>query len=1117
MMKCPLFLRISCIFLLCMYSLHAQTGTTGAINGTIQDQTGAVVPGATVLLRSVGTGATQTVKSSASGAYRFDLIPPGDYILLVNQAGFAKLESKVTVINAQVLGADLKLTVGSEMQTIDVESVSTSLQTENGNVSTNVSHTQIDEVPNSGNNMTYVTRITPGMGTGFGVSGSTTLYTVDGMLNNDPYNNSNNSGASNLMLGINDVEEATVTGNGYSGQFGGLVGAQVSFVTKSGSNRMHGDAAWFWTGRSLVANNWFNNLHNTPRPFENANEWSASIGGPAIKDRLFFYVDTEGLRAVLPSASAGVLLPSPNLQAYTLSNLAAKGLSNSIPYYKNMFAIYNAAATAHNAVLGNPTAVNTKTNPTATSTGCPSAPYLNGTDSAALGTAPGACTVFYQGAATNFANEWLMIARADAVLGPRDRGFIRYEHDTGSQPTTTDQISPLFSAISIQPQHSGQATETHNFGTRAVNNLIVSGLWYGALFGPSNLPATLALYPAQMSFGDSSLTGLGGTNAQFPTGRNITTIQLQDDVAIDVGNHTIKLGGRGYWIKENDYYFTAGTIPLQTVSTLGAFINGGSDGSNTTTFAQSFVTKPNHPIMYGQFGFYGEDDWKARRDFNMTFALRIEHQGNVQCLDSCLTLPLQPFPSLTHNAALPYNQALAFNQKNVLPGLQGVEWQPRVGFAYNPPILHETLVVRGGAGIFFDGLPGNIVESIVKNSPVKNTFKPSGDNIASTETSNLFNDAAALNTAFSNSIVNGGTVASVKASLPAALQKFFTPPGLYGPQNNFKIYQIYKWNLEVQKSFDNGRTTLSVNYLGNHGIHKPFTNAGLNAYSTTIAGLPATAPDSRFGQVNYIASEGMSNYNGVITTFTQHFRGGSLFTAGYTYGKSMDTTTTGLSSTTTGTTDITSSVDPYNPTGRYAPASSDIRNYLTLNYVYKVPFKNAFYGGWQIAGAAFLYSGLPFTVTDSTATGKISGSGGAGGFYGGTLIADYNYSGEAACSRPNANPCLTVAQFPLGANGLNTSSVSSSGPRNAFRGPDYISTDLSIMKSIPVHFEGGTFSFGAQAYNVLNHPNFKVPTSSVTSSSFGTIGATVNPSGLFSGVSGDDSPRIVQIKTKLTF
>lgn len=1086
------------ISLLGLTPAFAQTSTTGAVAGLVTDQTGAVVPGALVVLSNVATGAVQQARTSGSGDYRFDLIPPGNYVISVTQAGFARLESHVTVANATVLGADLKLQLGTSSEMISVDAVASTLQTENGNVATNVNQTQIEEVPNSGNNMTYVTRITPGMGTGFGVSGSTTLYTVDGMRNNDPYNNAGNSGASNLMMGINNVQEATVTGNGYSGQFGGLVGAQVSFVSKSGSNRVHGDASWFWTGRSLVANNWFNNYSGTPRPFENANMWSASIGGPAVKDRLFFYVDTEGLRAVLPSASTQVLVPSPNLQAYTLKTLQNNGLNNSVPFYQNMFAIYNKAAQAHNAQPVN---------------GCPAA-SLSQADVTALGNAPGACVLSFQGAATNFANEWLLISRVDANIGIHDKGFIRYEHDTGSQPTTTDQINPLFSAISIQPQHSGQLNETHTFGSRVVNNAILSGMWYGALFGPSNLNATLALFPAQTSFSDGSLTGLGGTNSSFPTGRNVTTIQLQDDVAIDAGNHTIKFGGIGFVVKENDHYFTAGTIPLEAVATLGAFIHGGVDSTGSTTLTQSFVTKPNHPIMFGQLGFYAEDDWKARRDFSMSFALRLEHQNNVQCLDNCLTLPLQPFPTLTHSAATPYNQALVFNQKNVLPGLQSLEWQPRVGFAYNPSLFKETMVVRGGAGIFFDGLPGNIVESIVKNSPVKNTFKPSGDNLAFSETSNLFNDAAALNTAFSNSITNGGTVASVKASLPTALQKFFTPPGLYGPQNNFKLYQIYKWNLEVQKSFNNGMTTLSVNYMGNHGIHKPYTNAGYNAYSTKIAGLPTTAPDPRFGQVNYIASEGMSNYNGVVTTFMQRFRGGGLFTAGYTYGKSMDTITTGLSSTTTGsssTGDIASSLDPYNPLSKYAPASSDIRNYLTLNYVYKVPFKNPFYGGWQVSGAAFLYSGLPFSVFDSSTTSGISGSAASGGFYGGTVLAGYDYSGEKACSRPYT-PCLASSQFS------SITNISSTGPRNGFRGPDYISTDIAITKTIPIHFEGGEFSFGAQAFNVLNHPNFSRPVLSATSNKFfGQITSAVNPSGVFSGVGGDDSPRIIQLKTKLTF
>lgn len=1104
-------LALCAAFVVSLQMLPAQTSTTGAVTGVVTDPSGAVVSGADVILINPATGEKQKTTTNASGVYRLDLLQPGNYSLTVDQPGFARLDAHVTISNAQVLGENLKLAMGSNTQVVTVQATEAQLQSENGDVSNNVTQTQIEEVPNSGNNMTYVTRITPGMGTsgGFGVEGSTTLYTVDGMMNNDPYNNAGNSGASNLMLGDSEVQEATVTGNGYSGQYGGLAGAQVSFVTKSGTNRIHGAANYYWTGRSLVANNWFNNLHGTPRPFENANQWSADIGGPAIKDRLFWYLDTEGLRAILPSASTLVLVPSPNLQAVTLANLAKNGLSASVPYYNNIFSLYNQAAKAHNTQPGNGNG---------NLTGCPST--LTAGELSTLGGSPGACTDYFEGSATNYANEWLLTTRVDFSLGANDHGFARSETDEGAQPTYTDQINPIFNDISIQPQHSGQVNETHTFGSRAVNNIVLSGLWYGAMFGPSNVPATTAVFPAQLSLNDSTLYTLGGEDATFPEGRNVTTLQLQDDALVNAGNHTIKFGGRVYIVKENDHYFTSGTIPSEVASTLGAFINGGSDpnvASETTQFTQSFVPKPNHPIMLSQLAFYGEDDWKASRTFTLTAALRLDHQGNVRCLDHCLTLPLNPFPEMTHDATIPYDKALAFDQENVLPGLQALEWQPRVGYAYNPNILHQSLVIRGGAGIFFDGLPGNIVETIVKNPPTKNTFTVSGDNLANTQTSsNLYADAVAYNQAYTAGIANGGTVASIKASLPASQQSHFSPPALYGPENNFKIYQIVKWNLEVQKSFGTG-TTLSVNYLANYGFNKPFTNAGLNAYSTSIAGLPTSAPDARFGKVYYIEAGGRSNYSGLITTFTQHFKNGDMFTAGYTYSKSLDTLTTAINSTTTGTTDIASAVDPYHPDARYGPASADIRNFLQLDYVYNLPFHNHFYGGWQVAGAAFLYSGLPFTVIDTAATNSISGSSATGGNYGGSLIPNYNYSGEASCSRPN-QACLLASQFPkVGTTAYSTGSVDSTGPRNGFRGPDYIDTDISLMKTIPVHFENGRFSFGAQAYNVLNHPNFSRPSATLNSSTFGKITSTLNPSGIFSGVGGDDSPRILQIKGTLRF
>lgn len=1135
----------------------AQTTTTGAIGGLLSDPTGAIVPGAVVTLRNDATGAVQTTKSSSSGAYRFDLVPPGRYTLEVNEAGFAKDLTRVTVSNSQVLAANLKLTVGSDQQTVEVTAEGTLLQAENGNVATTKSSIEVAEVPNSGNNLGFETKITAGFNTGFGVVGNT-MYQIDGENMNDPYNNATDSGASNLLLGLDDIQETTVTANGYSGQFGGLVGPSVSYVSKSGGNRVHGNATWFWTGRSLVANSFAHKENGppfTPRSFENANQWAAQIDGPLTiphvfdgHDRLFFLADAEGLRAILPATASIIAVPSPNLEAYTLKTLAAEGLSASIPYYQNMFNLYNAAATAHNAQPGDQ-----NFSGTAASTGCGT---LNATDAAALGTAPGACTDYYSSTATTYANEALEIFRVDAVLGAKDKAFIRYEHDNGAQPTYTDPINPIFNAISIQPQDNGQFNETHTFGTRAVNNFILGTLIYFAKFGPANEAASLAAFPATLSLNDGSLGTLGGEDYEFPTGRNDSTVQVQDDFALNEGAHTLKFGGKAFYVKENDFYFTAGTVPNEVVGDMSAFINGGFDPSTGTTaatgvtsykqataFTQAFPLKSNYPVGVDQWAVYAEDDWKASHSLSITAALRLEHQGNIKCLVNCITQLATPFFSLNHSISVPYNQAFSFNQRDVLPGLQEVELEPRFGFAYNPAILGGSFVIRGGYGIFYDGLPGNVLDSLAKNAPTKNTFTNiTNDHLANTEVSNLFNDASALNTAFTNGVTSGGSAVSIKASLPTAIQPFFTPPTLYTSQPNFKMYNVQKWNLEIQKSFGKN-TVVSVNYLGNRGTHKPVANGGLNAFSggatgETVLGLPAGTPvagstplpiDPKFGVVDYYQSEGSNDYNGVIVTATQKLNQGGIITAGYTYGKILDTGAGGFltaSSTATGTTDIGGPVDPYNLGRGYGPAATDERHNLVLDYVYRLPFKNPFYGGWEVSGAAYAYSGLPFTVIDTATTTSINSY--ANGAYGDSLLATYLGGKEATCGygkqvclqgTKSATPQFSSSIYGPSATGAQklTTSVDTNGLRNAWRGPMYISTDFNITKSIPLRWEGGRFEASAQAFNVLNHLNFAKPTGSLSSGSFATVTTTLNPTGIFSGVGGDDSPRILQLKAKIVF
>ena len=154
----------------------------------------------------------------------------------------------------------------------------------------------------------------------------------------DPYFNINNSGAVNLTLGSNEVQEATVVTNPYSAPYGQLSGAQVTLVTKSGTNAFHGNAQWCWNGRYMNANDWFSNATQAERPFSNANQWAASIGGPVIKDHTWFFVDTEGLRFVLPNVYT-VRVPTPDFAAAVLANIQANQ-PNELPAYQNIMDIY---------------------------------------------------------------------------------------------------------------------------------------------------------------------------------------------------------------------------------------------------------------------------------------------------------------------------------------------------------------------------------------------------------------------------------------------------------------------------------------------------------------------------------------------------------------------------------------------------------------------------------------------------------------------------------------------------------------------------------------------------------------------------------------------------------
>ncbi|MGA9887524.1 MAG: carboxypeptidase regulatory-like domain-containing protein, partial [Candidatus Acidiferrales bacterium] len=430
--------------------VSAQSVVTGGLTGIVTDSTGSVIVGATVNLKNQATSEVLTATTGSTGAYQFTLLKPGVYVVSVSQSGFKQVSETVEVLLGQTAVASVKLEVGATTETVTVTEQGALLQTEDANISSNFDTNQIQNVPNPGGDITYVAQSAPGItmnsSTGggygnfsaFGLPGTSNLFTVNGNDYNDAFLNLNNSGSSNLLLGGNELQEVAVVSNGYTGQYGRQAGAQIDYSTKSGSNAFHGDAVYNWTGRALTANDPLNKAHElaaglpNARPFENNNQWAASIGGPIKKDKAYFFVNTEGIRYIF-GAIQNVSVPTPAFQNFVMGNVPSDAATQA--FYANVFKLYNSAPGVANAT------------PNADS--CPGF-------ATAPGATGGACTESFSQSVSSGNKEWLLSGRVDYSFGENDKLFGRVRFDRGVQPTYTDPINPEFNNSSTQPQNEGQ-------------------------------------------------------------------------------------------------------------------------------------------------------------------------------------------------------------------------------------------------------------------------------------------------------------------------------------------------------------------------------------------------------------------------------------------------------------------------------------------------------------------------------------------------------------------------------------------------------------------------------------------------------------------------------------
>ena len=1125
------------------FAAYAQNTNSGDIAGTVTDPTGATVSGAKVTVTSVAEGSVIAATTSSTGAFRISLLKPGNYTVAVSAPGFQGETSTLTVSTGSIANFSPKLTVGSQAISVEVTDQQPLLQTEDAQITTTFNQEQIQNLPNPGGDITYYAQTAPGvvMNTGggygnfsvFGLPGTSNNFTVNGEQENDPFLNLNNSGPTNLLLGQNDISTVSVITSAYGPEFGSFGGAQINETSRSGGNHFHGDLSYWWNGRSLNANNWFVKANqiagggSSTNAFSNNNQWAAAVGGPILKDKTFFFVDTEGIRFITSNPST-VFAPTAAYQRYILGtdgncddgtgSLQQNGAAAECGFYKSQFALFNNAPNAKFANLeaGSPVIID------------PSLPF-----NPANPTASNAAAVQqFEGVPALFAKESLVTARIDQVFGTKDTGFIHFKYDNGTQPTNVDPLNAAFNDISKQPEYEGQLVETHTFSPRLVNQALVTVAHYAAYFANPNQAAATALLPfGALIYAEGYFSNLGGIGYVFPQGRNATQYQFADDISYTLKKHSLKFG---YAFKKDDITnFDTGvyTNPLVEVLEAGAYylpdgtIQAGDrdyEAGTAYLYRQTFPDHLSNPNGLYTEGFYASDTYKANEKLTFTAGIRFEHNSNPVCPHSCFSRINQSLGSYLGSMAAtdndtPYSSILAVGQTQAFKKFEAVSYEPRLEVTFLP---YKNTLLRGGFGMFSDVFPGQVADELLRNIPQDPRFQVQYAPIQPSIDGSGAQLTAQSNATFKANFPTGASYNSLRAATKA-----FVRPNIATADANVQYPTYEEYSLQLQQQIT-PNTVLQLTYAGNHGYHEPVVATNSNAYSTAgFGGLPSSRPATEFGQVTNLSSTASSNYNGGLVSIVHHSKYVDT-QFNYTYSHTLDQISNGgfLGFTSSS---ITGPLAPNTLAYNYGNADYDIRHSLNGNYLVNVPsygsgLVKSLTGGFTIAGTVFYRAGFPLTITDSNISNTFGGN-----YSGGVPAAPVGTTSHTCGGhRGTETGCYTATAF-------NDPTAFIGGQRNAFFGPHYFNTDLTVNKAFTLPFESLKMIVGVNAYNILNHPNFGNPSGDIGNGgsvinsdgttnyapTFGHVYSTVSvPTSIYgSGLGGDASIRILQLHAKVSF
>jgi hypothetical protein len=1054
-----------CCLLLIVLASQALAQFSSAIQGTIVDNSQSTVPDAIVTATNADTGIVRSTKTSAVGFYTISNLAPGTYNLRAEKQGFAV--SKIEGLELEVtktVKADFNLTVGAVSEQVQVKAAAPLLETEQGRVSGEVDREQLAEIPLNGRNSFNLIALQPGMvgraqsvsmgsqgGGNDSFAGETEVqvyasgqdltantFTIDGTSNNSVAY----GGTVNTVPNSESIEEVRVVSNNFSAEEGRNPGARIQVITRAGTNAFHGTLSYYNQNSVMTSRNVF----ATAVPNSRKNQYGYAVGGPIFKNRTFFFTTFEGLRQSGAAASV-YTVETPQFTNYVVQNfpnsIAAELLTKFPPA---------AYPTGGFQDLGSPVPGGSPT-----SVGPP-----NGINT--IGTVSFAPDSWRKGAQFNVRIDHELRPGKDKIYGTF------YKTDLDSQ---AGGIRPEFDRSLQEWTYFGNFNETHIF-TPTLLNEFKGGV--SQLNGNPENPKQLWVPGITLGNGVSGFPiSSDSTITNVPGGWWQTNYDYKDTITWVRGTHTLKIGGELRKDVSASGYST-NYIPVYGFNSILDFAIGAplteTRNVNPVTGLPALNFTHQHNI---ETGFFIQDDWKVTRRLTLNIGLRDENYGHP--------INTQGAREFVFGSGSSFQQELSNGIVTTVPQLapnHNFNWGPRFGFAWDPS-GKGTWTVRGGFGIAYDRTTGGSMNYI---SHVTVTL---GEQYGTPNFAYALGSTACVGDGRQGGVgscplyLGYPTDAVAETGLNAAGGIATARISASGVDPNFKSPQVDNWFFGIQREI-NRSTVIEVNDIGSAGHHLS-SSQNFNRYDGDVLAHGAfTGWNPYFSSITIAESVSNSFYSGVSVLVRHAFQQGFNLQGSYTFGKAIDEGDS-LGSTWQ---------DAQNRNAERGRAGYDATNKLVIAAVWSIPFfKGAstfdhVAGGWELSGTTILQSGLPMTVTSTSAYPK----------------GDWNGDGTTG-DRPDAplTPLQTsgwtqqqflTGIFPASSFPIPTLGTDGTLGRNTYVGPGFAETDVALVKKFTIS-ERFKATLRMDAYNAFNRVNLNNPSLVINASSFGQSTSALTP------------------------